>query len=69
MNFFTFIYLFFFPGFTEMVWQEKDIPGADAKLVVEFEFELQMLFAGVSRFWICSWEKQCWECQKFAPKQ
>jgi hypothetical protein len=33
--------------------KKKDILDADATLAVEVKFELEMLFARVSRFWIC----------------
>ena len=54
----------------ETVLQNKELPEVDATLVValEFMFELERLFARVSRFWICSWEKIMLELLEFCSK-
>ena len=52
----------------EMVWQEKDIPDADATLAVAFNYELEILFTRVNRFWICSWEKTMLGVLEFRSK-
>jgi hypothetical protein len=43
----------------ETIWQENEVPDAYATLAlaVKVMFELEILFARVIRFWICSWEK------------
>ena len=52
----------------DVVWQEKVIPDVETFLAVLLILELEMLFARVNRFCICSWEKAMLWVSRFGSK-